>query len=177
MRIYLLGYMGSGKTTVSRRLATALGLDALDLDVLFEEKFKIEIATFFKKYDESLFRKLESQLLKETLNLDNVVIATGGGTPCFYDNMDWMNKNGLTVYLRVHPLTAASRLSASKKKRPLVINKTQLELLDFVKEHMRQRNIYYSQADLIVKAESLSIPELADLINSAKSFKLKSHMR
>jgi len=164
MRVYLIGYMGSGKTTVSRKLASAMNMDVLDLDVLFEERFKIEIANFFNKYDESLFRKLESQLLKETTAYDNVIIATGGGTPCFYNNMEWMNQNGLTVYLRIHPNTALTRLLTSKKKRPLVMNKSESELLDFIKEHMRQRNIFYAQADVVIKGESLDINELTEMI-------------
>ncbi|PKP53313.1 MAG: shikimate kinase [Bacteroidetes bacterium HGW-Bacteroidetes-1] len=170
MRIYLVGYMGSGKSTVSKRLAQLMNFECVDLDQLFEEKFKIEIADFFKKYDESLFRLLESRLLKDTLKLSNTIIATGGGTPCFYDNMEWMNQNGITVYLQMHPLSIVYRLNDSKKKRPLVASKSQVELISFVRDHLRQRNIYYSQANIIIKSESLNINELSEIINSNRSY-------
>ncbi|MBS4060012.1 MAG: AAA family ATPase [Bacteroidetes bacterium] len=167
MRIYLVGYMGSGKTTVSKKLASLMGLECYDLDQLFEERFKIEIANFFDKYDEGLFRNLESQLLKETVVIDNAIIATGGGTPCFYDNMEWMNNNGITVYLQMHPLSIVSRLSSSRKKRPLLASKSNAELIGFIKGHLRQRNIFYSQAQIIIKAESIDLAGLSDQIKTA----------
>lgn len=164
MRIYLIGYMGSGKTTVSKRLSSLMDLPSYDLDQLFEERFKIEISSFFEKYDEGLFRNLESQLLKETVNIENGIIATGGGTPCFYDNIDWMNSNGITVYLQMHPISIANRLSSSRKKRPLLASKSNTELVSFIRGHMRQRNIFYSQAHIIVKAESIDLDGLSMLI-------------
>lgn len=160
MRIYLIGYMGAGKTTASKKLARLTGFDCYDLDELFEEKYKISIEGFFSKYDETLFRMLESKLLKETDKFHNTIIATGGGTPCFYDNMTWMNQNGLTVYLQMHPKSIFKRLILSKRKRPLVANKTPEDLLQYIKEHLRQRNIFYSQAKIIIKAESLNLEEL-----------------
>jgi shikimate kinase len=164
MRIYLVGYMGSGKSTVSRKLAHQLGYLCFDLDDLFEQRFKITVADFFARYDESLFRRLESQLLKETAVLDNVVIATGGGTPCFYDNMVWMNMSGITIFLEMSVPAIISRLHNSKKKRPLLLDKTADELNDFVLEHLRHRNIFYSQARLIVPAVSINVMDLAKQI-------------
>lgn len=164
MRVYLIGYMGSGKTTTSKRLASVLGLPCYDLDQLFEEQYKIDIPHFFERYDESLFRKLESQLLKDTLQLDQAIIATGGGTPCFYDNMQWMNEHGLTVYIQMQAESVFHRLKSSKRKRPLVAQKTDEELNEFIREHMRQRNIFYSQAHVIVKGESLDVKGLTEKI-------------
>ena len=134
--------MGAGKTTASKKLARLTGFDCYDLDELFEEKYKISIEGFFSKYDETLFRMLESKLLKETDKFHNTIIATGGGTPCFYDNMTWMNQNGLTVYLQMHPKSIFKRLILSKRKRPLVANKTPEDLLQYIKQHLRQRNIF-----------------------------------
>ncbi len=164
MRVYLIGYMGSGKTTTSKRLASVLGLPCYDLDQLFEEQYKIDIPHFFERYDESLFRKLESQLLKDTLQLDQAIVATGGGTPCFYDNMQWMNEHGLTVYIQMQAESVFHRLKSSKRKRPLVAQKTDEELNEFIREHMRQRNIFYSQAHIIVKGESLDVKGLTEKI-------------
>jgi len=158
MRIYIIGYMGSGKSTVSEKLAKKLNLLRFDLDELFEQRFKVDISSFFDKYDETLFRKFESLLLKETLLLNNVVISTGGGTPCFYNNMEWMKQFGITVYLEMNAKSLLSRLQASKKKRPLMQDKnTADQLLEFIQNHMRKRDIWYSQADIIVKGESLDV--------------------
>ncbi len=165
MRIYIIGYMGAGKSTVSEKLAKKLNLMRFDLDELFEQRFKIDINRFFEKYDETLFRKLESRLLKETVLLNNVVISTGGGTPCFYDNMEWMKQFGITVYLKMNPKSLVNRLQTSKRKRPLMKDKTSADqLLEYVQNHLRNRNIWYSQADLIIKGESIDIDELADRI-------------
>lgn len=172
MRIYIIGYMGSGKSTVSEKLAKKLHLLRFDLDELFEQRFKIDISRFFEKYDEPLFRKLESRLLKETVLLNDVVISTGGGTPCFYDNMEWMKQYGITVYLEMNPKSLVSRLKASKRKRPLMKDKSSADqLLEYVQNHLRKRNIWYSQADIIIKGESLDVDKLADLILSFQSGK------
>ncbi|MBK9290064.1 MAG: shikimate kinase [Bacteroidetes bacterium] len=164
MRVYLVGYMGAGKTTLARRLATLLGMQCADLDDIFEARYKIGIPDFFRKYDEQLFRRLESQLLKETAQSDNIIISTGGGTACFYDNMEWMNSNGITVYLKMEPSSIVHRLTHARKKRPLVESKSGEELLAFVREHLRHRNIFYSQAQIIVKGESVDAEALATQI-------------
>lgn len=166
MRVFLIGYMGSGKSTAGRKLAAALDLTFYDLDELFEEQYKISITSFFERYDENLFRKLESQLLKSCSRFENAVISTGGGTPCFYDNMAWMNENGLTIYLQMPAGSIVSRLQASKKKRPLLAGKNQHQLHSFVREHLVRRNIFYSQANLVVKGESLQTNELVAIIRA-----------
>ncbi len=164
MRIYLIGYMASGKSTISGKLARALGYSRVDLDEMFEERYKITVSDFFYKYGQQNFRQLESQLLKETISLNNAVISCGGGTPCFYDNMYWMNHNGITVYLKLPAETLLSRLQQSRKKRPLIAGKSTEELPGFIKEQLRQRNIYYSQAQIIFPALSADIGHLKELI-------------
>ncbi len=166
MRVFLIGYMGSGKSTAGRKLAAALDVPFYDLDELFEEHYKIAIHSFFERYDENLFRKLESQLLKDCIHFENAVISTGGGTPCFYDNMAWMNENGLTVYLQMQTGSIVNRLLASKKKRPLLTGKSQHQLHSFVREHLLRRNIFYSQAKLVVPGESLQTAELVAIIRA-----------
>ncbi len=161
MRIFVIGYMGSGKSTVSHKLAEKLGYLRFDLDELFEQRYKISIRDFFEKYDETLFRKLESRLLKETVLLNKVVISTGGGTPCFYDNMQWMMNYGITVLIEMHPNSLVKRLIESRKIRPLLKNKTQEQLKQYVQNQLRQRNIWYSQAHIILKGESINIDDAA----------------
>lgn len=159
-RIYLIGYMGSGKSSAMKHLARHLSWEAYDVDSLFEERYKISVQDFFHKYDEAAFRKLESQLLKETIQYENAVIATGGGTPCFYDNMEWMNANGTTVFLKVSPKTAVNRLINSKKKRPLIEGKSEEELLAYVERHYGERMPFYEKAHVIVKGENLDVKEI-----------------
>ena len=168
-RIYLIGYMGSGKTSALKHLANKMSWQGIDLDKLFEEKYKISVQDFFHKYDESAFRKLESQLLKDTINLENVIIATGGGTPCFFDNMEWMNANGTTVFLKVAPMTAVHRLMQSKKKRPLIEGKSEQEVIEFVNKHYGDRMKFYEQAHITVKGESLDVEEIIERLQDNES--------
>ena len=102
--------MGAGKTTAARRLAQRLGWQVADTDAMFEEKYKISVCDFFNKYDEPLYRKLESEVLKSTESMENTVISTGGGTACYFDNMEWMNDHGLTIFLRISPAAVVDRL-------------------------------------------------------------------
>lgn len=164
MRIYLVGYMGAGKSTTSKRLAKQLGWEAYDTDRLFEERFKISINDFFKKYDAELYRRLETQILHETLSFDQAVIATGGGTPCFNNNMEWMNQNGFTVFLKISPESAIMRLSQSKVKRPLIYDRPPEELEEFIRSNYAERLPFYEQAQLTFKGENCDVEALATLI-------------
>ena len=165
-RIYIVGYMGAGKTTAARHLASRLGWEVVDTDALFEEKYKISVCDFFNKYDEPLYRKLESEVLKSTENLDNVVISTGGGTACYFDNMEWMNQHGLTVFLRISQTAVVDRLLHAKRKRPLAEGKTESELTEFVNRHYTARLPFYEQAKITVKAENLDLENLIKQIEA-----------
>ena len=156
--------MGAGKTTAARRLAQRLGWEVADTDDLFEAKYKISVCDFFNKYDEPLYRKLESEVLKETESLENVVISTGGGTACYFDNMDWMNQHGLTVFLRISQKAVVDRLVHAKRKRPLAEGKTEEELAAFVEQHYTERLPFYEQAQITVKAEDLDLENLIQLL-------------
>ena len=159
-KIYLVGYMGAGKTTTARRLAQRLGWEVADTDALFEEKYKISVNDFFNKYDEPLYRKLESEVLKATEGLENVVVSTGGGTACYFDNMEWMNNHGLTVFLQISPKAAVDRVIHSRHKRPLAEGKSEEELTEFVNSHYASRMPFYEQARLTVKSEDLDVEGL-----------------
>ena len=167
-RIYLVGYMGAGKTTAARRLAQRLGWEVADTDDLFEAKYKISVCDFFNKYDEPLYRKLESEVLKETEKLENVVISTGGGTACYFDNMDWMNQHGLTVFLHISQKAVVDRLVHAKRKRPLAEGKSEEELAAFVEQHYTSRLPFYEQARITVKAEDLDLDSLMKQIEELR---------
>ena len=152
-----------GKSTKGHRL----GWEAADTDDLFEEKYKISVNDFFNKYDEPLYRKLESEVLKETENLERVVISTGGGTACYFDNMDWMNHHGLTVFLRISQKAVVDRLLHAKRKRPLAEGKTEAELTEFVQRHYTSRLPFYEQAQITVKAEDLDLDQLIQLVDKS----------
>ena len=156
--------MGAGKTTAAKRLAHRLGWDVVDTDALFEEKYKISVDDFFQKYDEPLYRKLESEILKSTGNLDHTVISTGGGTACFFDNMEWMNQHGTTVFMRISPESVVDRVLHSHHKRPLTRGKSEEELLEFVSQHYASRMPFYEQAQITVKSEDFDLDGLIEKI-------------
>lgn len=164
MRIYLVGYMGAGKSTTAKRLANKLGVESYDTDRMFEEKYRISINDFFVKYDEPLYRKLETQILHDTERLDNVVISTGGGTACFNDNMEWMNRHGFTIFLKISPQSAVERLQHSKVRRPVVMNRTPEELAEFIPKNYAARMPFYEQAQLTFKGEDCDVDALAEAI-------------
>lgn len=156
--------MGAGKTTAARRLANRLGWEVVDTDDMFEEKYKISVCDFFSKYDEALYRKLESEVLKSTESLENVVVSTGGGTACYFDNIDWMNQHGLTIFLRISEKAVVDRLLHAKRKRPLAVGKSEEELADFVAQHYTSRLPFYEKAQITVKSEDLDIDGLTEKI-------------
>lgn len=159
--------MGAGKTSAAKRLASRLNWKVVDTDDLFEEKYRISVDDFFQKYDEPLYRKLESEILKSTENLEDTVISTGGGTACYFDNMDWMNLHGLTVFMRISPAAAVDRVLHSHHKRPLTRGKSEAELMEYVTWHYASRMPFYEQARITVKSENLDIEHLLQLIYEA----------
>lgn len=163
-RVYIVGYMGAGKSSAAKRIANKINWTSCDLDTLFEEKYKISVHDFFRKYGEDAFRKLESELLKNTSGISQSIIATGGGTPCFFDNMSWMNENGVTVFLQISPQTSFNRLAHSKKKRPLLQDKNETELMDFIKKQYDLRMPYYQKAQYVIKGESIDIDHAIETI-------------
>lgn len=166
MKIYLIGYMASGKTNLGREMAEAAGFSFADLDELFEEKYKVSILEFFEKYGEELFRKFEREILLETAALDNVVISTGGGTPCFFNNMDFILENGRSVYLKMPVSLLAARLSAIRKKRPLLKEVSSPELEDHIASHLKEREAWYLRADIVAEGPGFNAAEIVRRIQS-----------
>jgi len=154
-RIFLTGYMGAGKTTAGRELAKVLELDFIDLDHFIQARYQKTVGQIFQEVGENEFRIIERNILKEVGEFEDVVISTGGGTPCFFNNMEYMNNAGTTVYLKARPEALASRLNSCKEKRPLIKDKDEQELYTFIVDSLEKREPYYSQAKIIFETEQL----------------------
>jgi len=152
-RIFLTGYMGAGKTTVGKELAKLAGLSFIDLDNHIEARYHRTVSRLFEEKGEEEFRLIEQRMLQEVATFEDVVISTGGGAPCFFDNMAFMKKSGLTIYLKVTVDELAQRLEACKQTRPVLQNKTGEELRKFITDSLMKREDFYNQADIIFNAE------------------------
>ncbi len=146
VRIFLTGYMGAGKTTLGKAFARELGVPFIDLDWYIEERFHKSVGELFAEYGEEYFRMQERNMLHEVGEFEDVVISTGGGTPCFFDNMDYMNRQGQTVFLDVSPDILFRRLRVATQQRPILRGKTDDELRAFIVRALDSRKPFYSQA-------------------------------
>ena len=144
--IILIGYMGSGKTTVGRQLALSLGVQFYDLDWYIEMRDHRTVAQIFAERGEEGFREIERNMLHETAEFQDIVLSCGGGTPCFFDNMDYMNSLAETVYLKATPEVLAMHLKMGKIERPLIKGKTEEELLQYIKDSLQVREPFYQKA-------------------------------
>lgn len=151
-RIFIIGYMGAGKTTIGKILAQRLSLTFVDLDAHIQSRYHKTIPELFAEHSEEGFRKLEQQALHEVATFENVIVSTGGGTPCFFDNMDVMNRVGITVYIESLPEVLADRLLQSKSVRPLIAGKEKAELISFIAAHLAEREPFYRKATIIYHA-------------------------
>lgn len=164
MKIFLIGFMGSGKSTLGKQLARKLDFKYIDQDEYIEQKTGISVSNYFSQYGEPAFRKMEHESLKELLSKDNVVISTGGGAPCFYNNIDLMNENGIAIYLKLKPEILKSRLKHAQTERPLIKGKTEEELLEFIKTKLLEREPFYMKARHIIESIDLKSEDLFQLI-------------
>ena len=161
MRIFLVGYMGSGKTTLGEKLAYLLKYQFIDLDKYIQEQEEEPLNRFLKRMERSI-SKLERVYLHRIIDSEDVVISSGGGTPCFFDNMDQMNEYGQTIYINLHPKALIARLLTSDETRPLLAGKTQKEMLDFVFQQLREREVFYKQAKKITSGYNLTARKLLE---------------
>ncbi|WP_041584457.1 shikimate kinase [Phocaeicola salanitronis] len=145
-RVYLIGYMGSGKTTLGKAFAQAAHLQFIDLDWYIEERMHKSIKDLFAERGEEGFRQVERNMLHEAGEFENVVIAAGGGTPCFFDNIDYMNRTGETVFLNASFEALFRRLKVAKSKRPLLSGKTDEELKEVIRNGLAERMAFYGKA-------------------------------
>lgn len=169
--------MGSGKTTLGLAFSKKMGMPFVDMDNFIEARYHASVKDLFKIHGESGFREIERKILHEIADFEDVVIACGGGTPCFFDNMDYMNSHGLTVYLKP-PIECFMRrltIPSAKAKRPLIANKSNDEIKSFVENAIEQRKEYYEKAMLIFDSDKLesikevkqSVDDLEELIRKA----------
>ena len=164
--VFLVGFMGCGKTTLGRKLAKHLDYAFIDLDHQLEAKVGVTIAEYFAKFGEGSFRKLESEVLKTTVYPANAIVSTGGGLPCFFDNMDWMNRRGKTIYIQLSPKTLADRLEHEKHKRPVLNGRTEDELIAFIEQKLQERDPFYTQANIIASGIGITPEKVLDLLKS-----------
>lgn len=163
--IYIVGYMGSGKSSFGRQLAQQLQIACIDLDDQIEEEQGMPISEIFKKQGEVYFRDIERQALYQSFELNHTIISTGGGTPTYKNNMQLMNNEGVTIYLKADILTLFNRLKYRKAHRPILANLSDEELLEFIEEHLKPRAPFYETAQLHLDA-SLPLPLLCVKVNA-----------
>ena len=145
-RIILIGYMGAGKTTIGKALSKELGITFYDLDWYIESRMRKTVSEIFAERGEEGFRKIEYNMLHEVAEFEDVIISCGGGTPCFFDNMDYLNQQGQVVYLKADPEVLYKHLMMAKTERPLIKGKSHDELLTFIREQLEKREPFYSKA-------------------------------
>ena len=160
-KVFLIGFMGSGKTYWGKIWAQQKGLDFYDLDEIVEAKEGKSIAAIFEKEGEDYFRKTETEVLHTFAEKDGCIIACGGGTACFNDNIQWMNKQGTPVYLSATPTDILNRVIEEKDKRPLINKLNEAELLFFIEQKLKEREPFYNQAKFILPVTELNKDSLS----------------
>lgn len=167
MNIYLIGFMGCGKSTLGKKLSNKLNYHFIDLDQYIEQQEKRTIQEIFEDSGESTFREMESQYLRAIPGeKGNYTIATGGGLPVHNQNMDYMNQQGLTIYLQMEPKQLFYRLKHAKTERPLLKNKNDEEVLEYIEQTLKYREPFYQQAKLTIKAFNIKINYLVEQIET-----------
>ncbi len=168
MKLVLLGYMGSGKSTVGKQLAAALKYSFIDLDTQIELEEEKTIPELFAEKGEIYFRKKENDVLKNHITSEqNIVVATGGGTPCYGNTIEFLSseKNVITIYLKVSLDSLTSRLMTENNERPLIAHiQDEFSLKDFIRKHLFERSYYYNKAQIHINTDGLSVKEIVALI-------------
>jgi len=173
IRVILIGYMGAGKTTIGKALAQELKIPFYDLDWYISSRMRKTVAQIFDERGEEGFRLIERNMLHEVAEFEDVIISCGGGTPCFFDNIDYMNQQGQVVYLKVEPEILCKHLKMSKNDRPLLRGKSEEELIDFIREQLQKREPFYTKARHMLDVTlmdnyekiNISVRKLRELLN------------
>jgi shikimate kinase len=154
-KIFLIGYMGAGKTAIGKRLSKKLNLQFIDMDTFIENRYRKKINELFAKKGEEYFREIERKTLQEIVQFENVIVSTGGGTPCFFDNMEKMNRSGQTIYLKIPAEELAARLLRSNH-RPLIQSKNPEEIMQSIGNMLLKREFWYNQASVVFNVEKIA---------------------
>lgn len=169
MRLFLIGFMGSGKSTMGRTLASQLNLTFIDLDSFLEEKYFKTIPQIFAEEGEDGFRRKERKVLEEVCAFDNVIVATGGGAPCFFNNMELMNNSGFCIFLDVDITSLVNRLLHARVERPLIKGKSPDELRTFIEMTMAKRRPFYEKAHYILRGAEITARQVVEAIHQQRS--------
>lgn len=153
--VFITGFMGSGKTTFGRALAKELGYQFIDLDLYIEARFRRTVAQLFAEKGETEFRRIERAMLHEVGEMADVVVSCGGGTPCFFDNAEYMNSAGTTVYLRASRERLIDRLARSRGRRPLIAGLTREDLGNYIDRALNDRAAHYNKARISFESDLL----------------------
>jgi shikimate kinase len=162
MKIYLIGFMGCGKTTIGKRLASRLGFSFVDTDELFATEHGCSVKDYFDLHSEEEFRKEEQKILYQTQSMDDTVIAAGGGMPCYQDNMQWILANGIVVYIKMSAAALHSRLCNSKNQRPLLSSPSDQDLKITIEKLLSQRENIYNTAHITVSGLNFDMENLVE---------------
>jgi len=157
-RLFLIGFMGAGKSTLGKAFAEYAGLSFIDLDIFIENRFHKTISEIFAEKGETTFRNIERNALLEVSDFENIIIATGGGAPCFGDNINLMNERGTTIYLKVSVDELTARVGLHKHTRPLLKNLSGDELKQYITSTLSKREKWYNQAKITMEAEQMNTP-------------------
>ncbi|OFY92327.1 MAG: hypothetical protein A3K10_13360 [Bacteroidetes bacterium RIFCSPLOWO2_12_FULL_31_6] len=164
-KIFLLGFMGSGKTTLGEKLANRIHQKFIDLDAEIEKQTKKSIAELFENKGEAYFRKIEKEVLEKfCADKENFVMALGGGTPCFYNNMELINQSGVSIYINYNAGILASRLKNAKIVRPLVEGKSEEELKLYIENTLLERAIFYTQSQFTINKDNIKVEDVLALL-------------
>jgi shikimate kinase len=167
-KIFLIGIMGSGKTFWAQQLADQLKMDWIDLDQQIEKVTDMPVRDIFATEGEEYFRLKEKDTLRQFIGVDKIIIATGGGTPCFHNNMEWMNENGITIWLHIDSAVLAERLKRKKYKRPLISHLNDGEIQGFIEAKIKEREPFYAQAKYHITGAQITLEDFTKILNNAQ---------
>ena len=166
MRYFIIGYKNCGKTTIGRKLASRLNMHFIDLDEVIEKKLGKSVPEIYVENGDEAFRRMEWTALKEIVKQDNIVVALGGGTPCHCDNMNLIEKYGDVIYIQLDNDTLVSRLSKATRNRPIVLNKTEDELRDYVKNIRGRCEHHYLRAKYYVDGRDITVERIIQVLQT-----------
>jgi shikimate kinase len=165
-KIFLIGFMGAGKSSIGKELAQSLHYRFLDTDVLIEKQMKKSIPEIFESEGEEGFRVIEQQILHSLKDETQIVIATGGGCPAYDKNMQWMNVHGKTIYLKCSIGVLFHRIAPKKKLRPMIAHMDDVDIMDFLIAKLRERSKYYEKAEMVVDGDGGIEDVYKNILNS-----------